>query len=198
MSKGFDTFKNVADKATQIKADGYGWVARYYFKASGFKVLLGKPEAVTISAAGLYIVSVYENGFPTSNAYFTEDQGKIDSENAVRCAQAAGQPQGSAIYFAYDADLDPNAVMDYAKAVHAIVKAAGYITGCYGSGAVCKALSEAGYVSKTWLSQSHGFRGYAQWQNNADIVQGPEGHYLGLDIDADTSGGNAGGWKIAA
>lgn len=195
-NKGFDTPNNAAKIAVQAKTDGYVFAAMYYFISSSYKTLLTKSIAQGISDAGLYVVSVYENGYPTSASYFTEHNANQDAQAAVSKALAATQPGGTYIYFAVDGDVPPASVEDYFKAVHSYVKAHGYLVGVYGSGAVCKRLTEIGYVSRTWLSQSHGWAGYQEWLPHADIVQGPTGTYHGADVDFDTSNGNAGGWKI--
>lgn len=197
MNRGFDTPGNGAKVAKQAKADGYVFIGAYYFISSGYKTLLTKSIAQGISNAGLYVVSIYENGYPTNAAYFTQHNANQDAQAAVSKALAATQPDGTYIYFVVDGDVDPDAVTDYFKTVHSYVKAHGYLVGVYGSGAVCKRLTELGYVSLTWLSNAHGWQGFDEWLPHANIVQGSPTTYHGLDIDSDTTpNGDGGGWKI--
>jgi hypothetical protein len=197
--RGLDATANLARFASQLYAKGYRFVARYIFSRSAFKTLLTRDEACAISAAGLDIVTVYENGSPTSDEYFTGARGETDSSIAVERATAAGQP-GGPIYLAIDYDPANPAIADeYFQSARAVCAAlgGGFHPAVYASGAVCRHLKEAGLVSRTWLSQSRGFAGYEDWLPHADIVQGPEVKELGLDVDLDTAYGNGGGWRIA-
>lgn len=197
-TKGLDSPKNLAPHAADLVAKGYGWVARYLFDHSSFKDLLTHSEAVALSKAGLYIVSVWENGFPTTDGYFTAAQGGIDGAHAARHAFDAGQPAGTPIYFAVDHDVDPHITLPYFQQVRVGLRGAGahYLAGVYGSGAVCELLHNGGFVSHTWLSQSKGWRGYLDEKAVADIVQGSEVGVVGIDVDLDVSDGAAGGWRV--
>jgi len=194
-NKGLDSAKSLAHVAAQLVAKGYSWVARYYFRSSHFKDVLTAAEAKALAAAGLWVVAVYENGFPTTASYFTAAQGHVDAADAVLCAQHAGQPHGTPIYFAVDYDSAPKAVDDYFRAVSVIVRNAGYTPGIYGNGVTIAHLKALGLVTHGWLSQSTGFAGHAAALETADIVQLPEGTVLVLDVDGDLSHGHAGGWK---
>lgn len=202
MSNGFDAFASMkGGVAEKFSADGYTFSAGYLFTHSAFKVLRDRSECEAVSAANMYNVLIYENGSPTTDAYFTAYTSAYDAEHAPRLAVATGAPiDGSvALYFAVDGDCsaDPESVVAaYFKVVHAATKAAGFACGVYGSGAVCKMLTDLGYVSKTWLSQSTGFPGYLGWMHSADIVQGKSAQVHSIDIDYDTSSGHAGGFKV--
>lgn len=195
MSKGFDTPNNPIGKLTRIKADGIGFVGMYYFHSSGYKTLLTAEIAYAIAGAGMYIVSVWESGYPTTAGYFTGAQGSTDAAGAVGRAKEAGQPDSTPIYFAVDGDVPPSAIDTYFRTLAPIVHAAGYTVGVYASGAVCAHLAAEGLVSHTWLSQSRGWSGYASWRPHADLVQGVTASYHGLDVDWDESpNGRGGGW----
>lgn len=196
MSKGLDAPRSLTSVAHQLVQDGFKWVARYYFEHSGFKDCLNRPEAEALSRAGLYIVSVWENGYPTQVNYFTAAQGHSDASLAFKCAIGARQPSSTPIYFAVDYDAKPEDVKDYFEAVSALLKQlVKYTAGAYGSGAVLTYLKNQGLISHEWLAQSHGWRGYEIGKAEANIIQGGETRWYGRDIDMDMTTGNGGGWK---
>ena len=94
-----------AAKARKLYEAGVRTVFRYYSHLP--PSLVGKDlqpeEAKTIIGEGFSIGSVfqhYNNCFRT----FENNWGREDAEQALRQAEAAGQPEGSAIYFGVDAD----------------------------------------------------------------------------------------------
>lgn len=202
MPKLFDAYDapDIADHAKEIKAAGYDAAALYYFEQSAFKKQLTRSVAATLSKAGLFIVSLYENGSPTTAGYFTANRGAYDGRVAAAKAEAAGQPAATIIYPTVDYDAahaDLPAISEYFKEMRSALTAAGYTIGVYGSGLVCRTLKEQGLVTKTWLSQSHGWQGYADWIDQADIVQGHVTRLFGADADLDISAlTGGGGWKI--
>ena len=205
MARMFDGYQagTVAAKATDIKAAGYEAVGLYLFRHSNYKEPLTRELAEKISAAGLYIVSVYEDGSPTSPGYFAAERGAIDGNAAELCAKKAGQPAGTPIYFTVDYDAAPgdlHAITAYFAEITRIWKSVSspYTIGVYGSGAVCHRLLTAGMVSRCWLSQSRGFDGYESFKDSgkANIVQGEVSRLFGMDVDLDETNGDAGGWKI--
>lgn len=202
--KAFDTYQAdvVAAKAPEIVAGGFMAVGLYYDQYSRFKVPITAVRAKAISAAGLFIWSIWENGEPTSAHYFGAARGQADAILAMLKAKLAGQPAGTPIYFTVDYDPsegDLPAIKAYFAAIRAAFAARGnpYKVGVYGSGLVCRFLSELGLVEYTHLSQSRGFQGYADWLPHASIVQGPVTRLFGMDCDLDTTNGHAGGWQIA-
>lgn len=199
MANGLDANNDLSDYAGHLKQEGYAWVGRYI--NPGKSEPLTHAEAQKLSQAGLYIVSIWEQGSPTQVGYFNTAAGTHAGNGAVSAAKSIGQPLAFPIYFAVDYDAvesDLTAMGDYFAALRVPVRAAGYFVGVYGSGLVCEYLSDKGYVSHTWLAQSRGWAGYASWKPHASIVQGGETTVLGLDVDLDQSGGNAGGWQIKA
>lgn len=202
MPKLFDAYDapDIADHAKEIKAAGYDAAALYYFEQSAFKRQLTRPVAEALSAAGLFIVSLYENGSPTTAGYFTPDRGAHDGCVAAAKAVAAGQPKSTIIYPTVDYDAatrDVPVIRAYFRALRLALTTAGYTTGVYGSGLVCRTLKEQGLVTKTWLSQSHGWQGYGEWIDHADIVQARATRLFGADVDLDTSAlSGGGGWKL--
>ena len=200
--KGLDTpqIHTLMPIATTFKQEGYTWVAGYYFQDSRYKQLLTKAAAQVISQAGLYLVSLWENGDPTDAQYFTAAQGREDAARAFLFAQAANQPAGTPIYATVDGDItDLDAVTAYFTAFRHFLQSCQcqYLTGVYGSGLVCRAIIHAGLAHYSWVSGSRGWSGYADWLPHADIVQTAENQSAhGISFDANVSNGSAGGWKL--
>jgi hypothetical protein len=141
-------------------------------------------------------ILIWENGDPTTDDYFTSERSEFDAAHIVPWALSTGITLDgyATVYVAADGDLTPSIVLAYMIPIHKALKGAGLGVGLYGSGAVCEAVKNAGYCSKTWLTNSHGFNGYEGWIHNADIVQFLPTNVNGLDIDHDSSNGNSGGW----
>jgi Domain of unknown function (DUF1906) len=136
---GFDGFTPI--DADSARAVGAGAVNGYY--APGSKSMTRAwVEAVT--AAGLGIWSVWEI---TANAAENgAPQGRVDAQQAVACAQALGQPKGSAIYITNDSEVsDQQAVIEYFQAAAPIIIAAGYVPGLYGQSVVYSWIEGFGY-----------------------------------------------------
>ena len=191
----------VASHTTAFKDAGVLAVGLYYFKTSSFKELLTHEVAKKISAAGLKIFSVYENGFPITVDYFTEEKGNMDAHTAAVRAADAQQPSGTPIYFAVDYDAavaDLPEITTYfteLKRVFGVLEN-GYTLGVYSSGRVCKHLHTAGLVTHTWLSQSTGFADHASFKPQANIVQLLPQNLLGQDVDPDVLQNDPGTWQL--
>ncbi len=134
---------------------------------------------------------IWENGFPTTAAYFSRAKGISDATAALKLAtDTIQQPAGSTIYFAVDFDAKEaevsGPVTDYFQGVKSVfdVVAVSYEIGVYGSGATCQALLDQGLATFTWLSQSTGFRGTRTFAN-FNIKQGKETTICGMDADED-------------
>ncbi len=156
-----DTPWNTAAHLGGLKAAGVTTVMRYYNEANS-SVLPQKrlelAEAKALAAAGLRIGVVFEEGNNKASAFGTAE-GERAVAAALRCAEAIGQPAGSAIYFAVDYDAEPadlDAVKSYFQAVNEAI--GGYKVGAYGSGSVLTALGDAGLAEYFWLSMSMGWR----------------------------------------
>ncbi len=203
MSNGLDTMTNCTSKASSIKSAGYDFVCRYYNTNNTSKNLT-LAEAKALSNAGLYIVPIWENGYPTSASYFSKSKGLSDGAAAYAYAKnIIGQPGLSVIYFAVDYDASTadisGVITDYFNGVCEAFKSAGgnYGIGVYGSGAVCeyicRTVVQVGY---TWLAQSTGWAGYGKYKN-WNIKQGVSCIVAGVSCDSDISNDNAGGFKIS-
>lgn len=198
MSKGIDTTQNCAPHIPALKVAGIQFVARYMSHAAWKNMTPAEVQA--LSAAGIYIVSVWESA-GNKASFFTLPQGKMDAAAAVEFGHHIGQTDYSPIYFAVDYDARPNDVFDYFEGIRFVMPQSGsnqslYKIGVYGSGDICKALKEGGYVSYTWLAQAMGWSGsrtYADW----NIKQLPSGVCAGMAVDFDETRGDGGGWKLA-
>ncbi len=116
----------------QLKAQGVGFVARYYSTPGNPKDLTHQ-EALAISREGLAIVSVFETT-PTNAAYFTAAQGAQDGKLAIACTQISGQ-RGATIFAAVDYDAqahDLPAIRQY-LAAFAMQISPHFEAGVYGS-----------------------------------------------------------------
>src|SRR2546423_434381 len=104
MAKGLDVGEDCTDQIGCLTDEGFEFVGRYYNTNNPSKNLT-LTEAQALSAAGMTIVVVWENGFPTKASYFSHAKGVSDATTALEMAsEVIGQPEGSAIYFAVDYD----------------------------------------------------------------------------------------------
>ena len=197
-----------AAKARALYAAGVRTVFRYYSHLP--PSLVGKDlqpeEARIIIGEGLSIGSVfqhYNNCFRT----FENNWGREDAEQALRQAEAAGQPEGSAIYFGVDADWpyqqlrDP--ILKYFDDVKRAFEGSGIAVGIYSNGCICNAVRSAGTASYFWLSGSTGHSGTqafyntGQWtmfQNALDIAPPQIGFGIDTNIANPTTRGYIGQW----
>ncbi len=188
MKRGISTNRNVASHAASLKQHGIDFVFRYYSRTTHQpEKRLTLPEAEAISAAGLELAVVYEDG-PTSLDYFSNSRGHLDGVNAHHYAQALHQPPSSAVYFAIDYDATfqhiSGAIYDYFRGVDQGMRDAGggsssYTIGVYGSGAACRWLkAHYSFVKYTWLAESTGWLGssnYTDWDVKQIIATGSLG-----------------------
>jgi|SRR5215469_550838 len=198
MARGLDTTRNIKQQAAAIKASNCDFVARY-LSQSHWKTV-DKDEATAINAAGLGLVLVYEDG-PTSSDYFSFGRGQADGSRAAQQAQLIGAPSGIVIYFAVDYDASiteiAGAITQYFNGVVGALKAfaaanqTNYEAGVYGSGATCKAITDAGLAKCGWLAQSTGWSGHDTYTDWA-IRQGMPTVIAGISVDPDDALGDFG------
>ena len=195
-------------KAKALRAAGVQTVFRYYSHLP--PSLPGKDlqpeEAKIILGEGLSIGSVfqhYNNCFRT----FENAWGKEDAEQALRMAEAAGQPEGSAIYFGVDADWPYAAMRDpvlkYFEDVKSVFASANIKVGVYSNGCLCNAVREKGLAEYFWLSGSTGHSGTqafyntGQWtmfQNALDTKPAAVGYGIDTNIANLATQGYFGQW----
>ncbi len=197
-----------ATKARALKAQGVRTVFRYssHLPPSIPGKDLQPEEARIILGEGLSIGSVfqhYNNCFRT----FENAWGKEDAEQALRMAEAAGQPEGSAIYFGVDADWPYAAMRDpvlkYFEDVKRVFETANIAVGVYSNGCLCNAVREKGLAEYFWLSGSTGHSGTqafyntGQWtlfQNALDIKPADLGFGIDTNIANPATQGYFGQW----
>lgn len=131
-----------AEKARIFKDLGYEFVGRYFCPdTKGNWKRLNKPEAETISAAGLRLLCVWETTADRAKGGLTA--GAIDGARAYNQALELGMPTDGIIYFAVDYDAQPaefDTVAAYLKA--ASQQVGEYKIGVYGSYKVIEAMYE--------------------------------------------------------
>ncbi len=195
-------------KAKALYAQGVKTVFRYYSQLP--PSLPGKDlqpeEARIIFGEGLSIGSVfqhYNNCFRT----FENNWGKEDAEQALRMAEAAGQPEGSAIYFGVDADWPYSAMRDpiikYFEDVKRAFEGTNIAVGIYSNGCICNAVREKGLAQYFWLSGSTGHSGtqafyntgnWTLFQNALDIALSPVGYAIDTNLANPATQGYFGQW----
>jgi hypothetical protein len=202
MALGIDASISCLAVVKDLKGTGIEFVARYYANAG--EKALSKAEAVALSSAGLKIVAIWEDGFPTKGSYFSYAKGVDDGTSAFHDAMSLGQPIRSPIYFAvdYDAELTEicGCIADYFAGVRAgfAAIAAGntvHPVGVYASGATCSWLLAREFVSYTWLSQSLGFRGSKEF-TTWNLKQGATEQRCGIEVDTDEGDSDYGGFMV--
>lgn len=196
-------------KAKALRAAGVQTVFRYYSQLP--PSIVGKDlqpeEAKIILGEGLSIGSVfqhYNNCFRT----FENAWGKEDAEQALRMAEAARQPEGSAIYFGVDADWPYAAMRDpvlkYFEDVKLAFQGSGIKVGVYSNGCLCNAIREKGLAEYFWLSGSTGHSGTqafyntGQWtmfQNALDVKPAAVGYGIDTNIANPSTQGYFGQWN---
>ena len=145
MARGIDYGWPIsASNASCLQQLGNTTVFRYYSSATSTKNLTAN-EAASLHRSGLKIATVYETcaGSPISScsrpgiSYFTANQGVDDANQAIDRAHAAGQPEGTVIFFAVDYLPNTNDIKGgISEYFDAIVKtmAKKFTVGVYGSG----------------------------------------------------------------
>ena len=199
-SMGCDTATTITTARLQtLKSNGYSFVGRY-LPGSGFPLSI--QERNTITSGGLFIVSLFERGFPDHSGYFTAAQGQSDAQVAIDGARTVSQPSGTPIYFA----IDYNAPMDdisgcirvYLQAIKAVFahNTYPYELGLYGSGALLNYFCNTyTYTMLAGASLWDGSRAYSQFclHQFPSIEIGNDSGYI--KVDPNESNGSAGGWN---
>ena len=191
-----DASENVESSVDAVKNAGIAAIGRYY--SSSHQKRLTRDEALAISAAGLEIFVVFEDGAAPA---LTFDRGVRDAQIALAQASAVQQPANTAIYFALDSELGDDAlagVRAYFSGIAATV-AGKYKLGVYADGLVCGALLDDGTCSYAWLSASSSFPGthdfYAskRWALAQSAVPKTVGE---VQFDLDETDGDFGGFTV--
>jgi len=173
--KALDSSAKTTEQANNLVAAGYGAVGVYLRSDRCTAAMIAE-----LHGANLQVWSIYEKGYPTSDAYFSAAKGTSDGAAAAAFAKSMGQPKGTQIYATVDYDpddSDPNgptingAIAAYMKAFQSATQPAGYLASVYGSGRTCRILIANGLAETGWLTQSTGFAEYNAFKPKAGIVQ---------------------------
>jgi hypothetical protein len=113
-----------------IKANGASGIARYLTNSPTDQRQITRQEVSDAHAAGLAVHFFYEMN-PTFAAYFTFAQGAEDCRQAIERLRELGAPNGTVVYFAVDANIDPLLVDPYMNGVDSM-RTPQVIPGVYG------------------------------------------------------------------
>lgn len=191
-----DSSTNAESAAAQIRQAGHSGVGRYYSSAHWKR--LTRPEAVALSAAGLDVFAVFEDA---ASPELTFEHGVRDAQIAMMQAAAVGQPDGTAIYFALDTDINTSAlqgVRAYFQGVTSTL-AGKFKIGVYSDGLVCGTLLDEGVCSFAWLSSSSSFPLTKQFYASKRwaIAQSVKTVTLGsVTFDLNETDGDFGGFRV--
>ena len=179
--------------------------------ASDGNMIDGVREPTILIRNGLSIVSLYQyrNNLPEKFLKGLEDTGSAkaevaaDAKAALEQARLVGQPEGSAIYFGVDFNVNRAAVDSVLEYFRAVGRTVGnhYAIGVYGNGFVNRILRQEKLVAYNWISASRAhaetvdFYNSGQWhlfQNQVDRRWfGPPGKCsTGLDVDTNMQNPN--------
>jgi glycoside hydrolase-like protein len=210
-----DTPNNAAKVAANLSAQNVKVVVRFFARkpqpglrekvmASDGNMIDGVREPTMLMRNGLSIVSLYQyrNNLPEKFSKGLEDTGSAKAEAAadikaaLEQAKLVGQPEGSAIYFGVDFNVNRASVEPVLEYFRAINRTVGdhYAIGIYGNGFVNRTLRQEKLVAYNWISASRSheetvsFYNSGQWhlfQNQVDRRWfGPPGKCsIGLDVD---------------
>ncbi len=197
-----------AAKARALVRHGVKTIFRYYSHLP--PSLPGKDlqpeEAKIILGEGLSIGSVFQH-YNHCFRTFENNWGREDAEQALRQAEAAGQPEGSAIYFGVDADWPYQSMRDpilrYFEDVKRTFEGTNIAVGVYSNGCICNAIRSAGAADHFWLSGSTGHSGtqafynsgnWTLFQNALDITPTEVGFGIDSNIANPATRGFFGQW----
>lgn len=190
MAKGADfTDKNLTGK--EMKAAGLTFACRYLSNHPGGWKELSLAEAKEKTAAGILVVSNWEN---TGHPLNTVAVGKDEATKALAEAHKCGMPAFRPIYFSIDFNAKPGSFNKYFEGVNSVLGL--QYTGVYASAALIQGLHNANLVKWGWRTQSIGWYGGASTAD-CQIVQSGGSTVSGTSIDRDASlTADIGGWVI--
>jgi len=194
-----DTPHNAAKVASKLAAQNVKVVVRFFARkpqpglrekimASDGNMIDGVREPTVLIRNGLSIVSLYQyrNNLPEKFLKGLEDSGSAkaevaaDAKAALDQARLVGQPEGSAIYFGVDFNVNRaavNAVLEYFRVIGQTVGNR-YAIGVYGNGLVNRILREEKLVSCNWISASRSH------EETVDFYNSGQWHLFQNQVDA--------------
>jgi Rv2525c-like, glycoside hydrolase-like domain len=212
-----DTPHNAGKVAAKLAAQNVKVVVRFFARkpqaglgekrmASDSNMIDGVREPAVLIRHGLSIVSLYQyrNNLPDKFLKGLEDTGspktevQADAKAALEQARLVGQPEGSAIYFGIDFNVNRtnlNPVLDYFRAINQAV-GNHYAIGVYGNGFVNRVLRAERLVTYSWISASRSheetvdFYNSGQWhlfQNQTDRRWFAAAGKCAIGFDLDTN-----------
>lgn len=147
-----------------LRSCGADTLIRYYASSARPKTIT-REEAQFLSREGFSILPIFQDS-SRDISNFSAAIGKDNAESARKFAHSIGQPEGSTILFAVDADYSPSQIdgpiLDYFKAVKDEI-GGGFGIGAYGSGALLSKLLAERLITVPWISMSRLFRGTEQF-----------------------------------
>lgn len=190
---GFDTNTTVTQAVCDAaKNKLHSFAVRYYASDASNSKVIKKSEAELILSNNLKLVVVFQDTNREAKQ-FSAALGKSAAIAAANCANAIGQPAGTAIYFAVDFDCGPiayeNNILPHFKAIKDYFTAQNlqYSVGVYGSGSICSKLKAALNLSYTWLSGSTGWDGSSTYTDYSIKQTSMEQSLGGIIVDFDSS-----------
>ncbi|RZL03558.1 MAG: DUF1906 domain-containing protein [Rubrivivax sp.] len=143
-----------------LRASGVDTLIRYYASSNRPKTITPE-EAKFLSKEGFAIVPVFQDR-ARKISDFSAEAGAAHAQSALEFAKRIGQPNGSTILFAVDADYTADEIdgpiVQYFKTIKDTLNGA-FAIGAYGSGALLAKLLTEGLISVPWLSMSRSFLG---------------------------------------
>ena len=217
-TSGIDASVNLGNaigclRTAKVRGRPVSFVGRYYNTNNPGKNLTVR-EAIDLSSAGLSIVALWENGFPTQRSYFTQRRGESDGEAAFRMAFRFDQPPDTPVYFGVDYDAFNNADRTAVRAYFTGVQIGyrrylnnpairqfprAYLIGVYGSSCVLGWCQAQGIA--TWFWQAFAPR----WCGGANATRWPDANIrqirneralCGVSVDLDEGWGHEGAWSL--
>ncbi|ODA41932.1 DUF1906 domain-containing protein [Desulfosporosinus sp. BG] len=180
--------KLTASSAQALKKAGILSVGRYLGRNSWKGLTLDEVKA--IQNAGMSLFLIWELA-PTKKAYFTYTKGVSDAAAAIVEAQYLGAPDGLAIYFTVDYDVqtgDMAAITDYFQGVRDGLGGK-YLMGVYGSYIVMQNIKADRYFQTyAWSGGKKAPNHIYQYSNDVKLA--------GVAVDRDYVNDNAGLWEV--
>jgi hypothetical protein len=182
------------DQAKRLADLGYEFIGRYYRRALSGRWTISQEEARSISANGMFLVSVFEGDRAAEKpVYFNAANGAIDGQAALAKARQMRQTTNSAIYFAVDTDITNQTiagVLEYFDAIEMAFRNQPWSIGVYGDDLVCREVCENDLAAVAWLTNAKGWitdKNFSEW----DIKQTslPMTVMPGLQVDKDEARG---------
>jgi hypothetical protein len=176
-----------------MKAINVNTVIRYYDQTN--ETIRGKTllptETTLLARNGFDVMTVFQHNNNVISS-FTSARGTSDANRSLVLAAQNSQPKGSAIYFGVDGGwsttAELTAIKTYFAKSAAIVRAAGYKVGVYGSGLTCTQLKAAGSVDYCWLANAKSWPNYStvlatdDWVLSQKLPQNCGGKNVDFDV----------------